>query len=229
MAIVVAFVSQKGGVGKSTLARALAAVAAHGGLKVLLADLDPQQQTVMRWHDARTKRKVGPTLDARGFSSIHDALAAGADSDLIVIDTPGRANRATRDIARHAHLTVVPTAGTLDDLHPSVLLLHELVQVGIAREGLAVALCRILSEGEEAAARAYVAEADYEVLPGSIPERPAYRDAHNSGRALTETRNPTLNARADALMEGLLVKIGSLIAGTVTPNAERENASKGSR
>lgn len=44
MASVVAFVSQKGGVGKSTLARALAREAAAGGLRVKVADLDTQQE-----------------------------------------------------------------------------------------------------------------------------------------------------------------------------------------
>ena len=38
MPAVIAFVSQKGGVGKTTLARALAAVCSHAGLAVVLAD-----------------------------------------------------------------------------------------------------------------------------------------------------------------------------------------------
>jgi chromosome partitioning protein len=40
MDVVVAFVSEKGGVGKSTLARALAREAAAGGLSVKVAHLD---------------------------------------------------------------------------------------------------------------------------------------------------------------------------------------------
>ena len=42
---IIAFISQKGGVGKSTLARALAVEATREDLKTLLADLDPGQQT----------------------------------------------------------------------------------------------------------------------------------------------------------------------------------------
>jgi chromosome partitioning protein len=53
MAVVVGLVSQKGGTGKSTLARALGAVVAHAGLKVRIADLDPQQHTVLEWERTR--------------------------------------------------------------------------------------------------------------------------------------------------------------------------------
>ena len=42
---IIAFISQKGGVGKSTLAQALAAEAKKQKIKVLLADCDSQQST----------------------------------------------------------------------------------------------------------------------------------------------------------------------------------------
>jgi len=42
---IIAFISQKGGVGKSTLSQALAVEASKQKIKVLLADCDPQQKT----------------------------------------------------------------------------------------------------------------------------------------------------------------------------------------
>jgi chromosome partitioning protein len=42
---IVSFISQKGGVGKSTLSQALAVEAEKQKIKVLLADYDPQQTT----------------------------------------------------------------------------------------------------------------------------------------------------------------------------------------
>jgi len=42
---IIAFISQKGGVGKSTLSQALAVEAKKQGLSVLLADCDSQQGT----------------------------------------------------------------------------------------------------------------------------------------------------------------------------------------
>ena len=45
MTTIIAFVSQKGGVGKSTLSRALGREAAKSGLTTKIADLDTQQGT----------------------------------------------------------------------------------------------------------------------------------------------------------------------------------------
>ena len=42
--VIVSFVGQKGGVGKSALARLVAVGAAHRGLNVLLADFDLEQR-----------------------------------------------------------------------------------------------------------------------------------------------------------------------------------------
>jgi chromosome partitioning protein len=100
-----------------------------------------------------------------------------------------------------AHLIVQPTGPTLDDLHPTVLLFHELVDAGIPKSNLVAALCRVLNDEEEAAARTYLEEAGYEVLDGSIPESIAYRIAHNRGRSLTETDEQAFNDRADALID----------------------------
>ncbi|MBS0270682.1 MAG: AAA family ATPase, partial [Proteobacteria bacterium] len=67
MPLIVSFVSQKGGVGKSTLARALAAVGATGRLRVKLADLDIQQQTAVRWGKARQQRAAASRVEVGAF------------------------------------------------------------------------------------------------------------------------------------------------------------------
>ena len=223
MPVVVAFVSQKGGVGKSTLARALAAVAGHGGVRVLLADLDPQQSTAVRWERLRVQNAVVPSLTVKGFRSIDEALDAGVDFDLLIIDTPGNVTRGTLDIARAAHLVVQPTGPSIDDLDPAILLFHELIGAGLPRERLVMALCRTASKREEDEARAYLAQAGFAVLRASIPERPTYRAAQNRGYGLTETKERALNDRADALMSELLSRVAEAIA------AQRARAQSTSR
>jgi chromosome partitioning protein len=118
-------------------------------------------------------------------------------------------------------VTVIPTGPSLDDLHPTVLLHHELIASGMARERIVCAICRTLSKGEEADARDYLEEARCNVLPGALPERAAYRAALNQGRSVTETNNDDLNVSADRLMETLLTTIARVIE-----QAERTKPSK---
>jgi chromosome partitioning protein len=208
MPVVVSFVSQKGGVGKSTLARALLAVAGHV-LKTRLADLDPRQASVVAWEEARRRNKSGAPWQVMAYTCVGEALAAAGDVELLILDAPAGTDRSTLEIARKSHLVVQPTGASADDLVPTVLTFHELVKAGVPKERLAVAVCRVLSAGEEATVRAYVAEAGYEVLAGAIPERIAYREAQNRGQALTETKVGKLNREADQLMEALLDKVAA--------------------
>jgi chromosome partitioning protein len=205
--VIVGFVSQKGGTGKSTLARALGAVVAAAGLKVRIADLDPQQQTVLEWEKLRDENREEPALTVEGYATAAEAIDSAERDELLIIDAPSGANRGTLEIAKAATLLVQPTGPSIDDLRPAVLLFHELVQAGIPRERLAVALCRVLSESEEDTARAYVTTAGYDVLPGCLYERTAYREAQNRGQAVTETKHRRLNESAEELMEGLYSRV----------------------
>ncbi len=79
-----------------------------------------------------------------------------------------------------------------------------------------IALTRILSRNEEVAARSYVEQAGYAVLPGCIREHAAYRDAQNKGRALNETDVKNLNADVDDVLTALLGFATRSAAGVVT-------------
>jgi chromosome partitioning protein len=210
MAVIVGLVSQKGGTGKSTLARALGAVVAHAGLKVRIADLDPQQHTIVEWERTRGENRVAPVLDVRGFATVAQALANMPDDELLIIDAPARAGRRTMDIAKTADLVVQPTSGSLDDLRPAIVLFHDLVQAKIPKERLVLALSRTLTAAEEEAARSYIAKAGYEVLAGAIPERATYREAHNRGEAVTEAKVRAHRA-VDQLIEALFDKVHALM------------------
>jgi len=207
MASVIAFVSQKGGVGKSTLSRALAREAAVGGLKTKVADLDTQQGTSVDWHRTRMDAGIEPVVSVESFRTAAQALAVAEHFDILILDGPARTSQATLDIARAANLVVQPTGASLDDLRPAVREFHALIKAGVPRERLTFALNRIGTDAEEAEARAYLAEAGYSVLTGCLVERPAYRKAQNSGHAITETRYAALNTRADALIQSLIDRV----------------------
>jgi len=207
MTAVVAFVSQKGGVGKSTLSRALAREAAAGGLRVKLADLDTQQGTSVDWHRQRLSAGIEPVVSVEAFATAAQALGVANGYDILILDGPARTSQATLEIARAANLVVQPTGASLDDLRPAVREFHGLVKAGIPAARLSFALNRIGTPAEEAETRAYLEEAGYSILAGCLLERPAYRQAQNTGLAITETRYAALNERADALIQSLIDRV----------------------
>ena len=207
-ATVIAFVSQKGGVGKSTLSRGLAREAAKSGLAVKIADLDTQQGTSVEWHRRRLDEGVEPIISVEGFKTADQALAQVNRYDLLIIDAPARASEGTQKIAQRAALVVQPTNPALDDLGPAVRLFHELTKAGIPKSRLVFAINHVLTDAEEIAAREYLTEAGYEVLKGYLPSKTSYRDAQNHGRSVTETRYDALNSKADGLIQSLINLVG---------------------
>ena len=122
--------------------------------------------------------------------------------DLLIMDAPPNSTAITLRIERAADIVILPTGLFLDDMQPSVLLAHELVKKGVGKSAIAFAPCRVGdSHLEVTEAQTYITEAGYRVPSGSIPEKIAYRRASDEGRALTETRFPTLNQREDKLAQ----------------------------
>lgn len=204
MTIVVAFISQKGGVGKSTLARALARESSQSGLQVKLVDLDPMQKTVAEWHALRLQSGFEPVGDVQILATINQALTKMDFYDLVIIDGPARAETGTLEIARKANLVVQPSGASIDDLKPAVREFNGLIKAGVPKNRLVFALNHIATEAEEKDARNYIIEAGYNVLEGYLMERAAFRIAQNSGLSITETKFKTLNVRADSLIQNLI-------------------------
>jgi len=222
MPLIVSFVSQKGGVGKSALARVFAVAVADAGMSVLLADLDPQQGTAVEWAKLRQRRGLKPMVSVRCFKSADDAIIAGGTVDVLVVDGPARASAGTLELARQSDLVVQPSGCGLDDLRPAVLLFHELLAAGIDRSRLVIALSRTAGEPEVGAARRYVQKATYEVLGASVVERACYRETMNEGGSLIETSNKELNREVRTVMDELVKKVR--VAAAARAKRRKEHA-----
>src|SRR5205807_3087658 len=114
---IIAFISQKGGVGKSTLSQALATEASKQKLATLLADYDPQQKTNRR----QRKNKY---LTVNSFTTFKEIIQQKKHFDLTIIDGPARTSQGTLEIAKVANLVIQPTGASLADLKPSVNEFH---------------------------------------------------------------------------------------------------------
>jgi len=201
---VIGIVSQKGGVGKSTLCRAIAREAAINDLTVKIADLDTQQGTSLKWNLRRLDRGITPTISVQAYRSARDALKEKGLHEVLILDGPARASEATLLIAQSADLVVQPTSSSIDDLEPAILTFHELIREGIGREKLIFALCRIGTIASERRAREYIQKAGYPVLDGALYEKPAYEQAQTDGCSVTETPFKSVNQKADHLIQSLI-------------------------
>lgn len=208
MALLIGVVSQKGGVGKSTLARLIAREYAANDWNVKIADLDVSQGTTVDWQLRRAQNGLKPDIAVESFRTLDAALRTAEHYDLMVFDAPPHSNAATLQIAQACQLTVLPTGLALDDLKPTVRLAHELVKQGIDQGRFAFVLSRVgESEPEISEARAYLKETGYTVLKGELAEKTAYRRASDEGRALTETRFSSLNERAEIVAQAIINQI----------------------
>jgi|TARA_E500000318_G_C3569136_1_gene217053 chromosome partitioning protein len=205
MTTIIGFVSQKGGVGKSTLARLIGREAAGGGLSVKIGDLDTQQTTSTLWAARRSQNEVEPAVRVEAYADLRIALNDASAFDVFLIDGAPHSSKETLEIARAADFVVIPTSQSLDDLHPSVLLAHELVKKGISRDTIAFALCKVTdSIAEVREARSYLEQAGYQVLEGEVPYRTGFSKALDQGKAITETPFKTLTQRAETLAQSII-------------------------
>jgi chromosome partitioning protein len=213
---VIGFISQKGGVAKSTLARATAVALTKDGYRVRLADLDPQQYTSLEWYKRRINNGGGVLASVDTYATVEQAVQSSVDIrpalDVVVLDAPGRSSDGTAVIASQAHLVIQPATGTIDDLKPGVLLFHELIKRKIPRERMLFVLTRTGSDAEEARAKEYIRLAGYAVLETTLRDQTGYKYAQDEGKSVIETPWESLNERAQQVIHeifGYLVKLYS--------------------
>jgi chromosome partitioning protein len=204
---IVGVVSQKGGVGKSTLCQLIAREAAVGGKHAMILDFDVKQMTSTDWVRARSDRDIEPPITAEPAKNVGKALKQSRNYDIILLDgAPGSPKR-TAELMPECDLIVLPTGASRADLVPSLALGRRIAEMNLSVDGPLFALCRIMTASEAAEARAAIVDAGFETLPGELIERPGYRQAQNLGRSLTETTFPTLNTKARRLARAVLDRL----------------------
>jgi chromosome partitioning protein len=199
----ISFVSQKGGVGKSTLARLLAVGAAHRGHKTLLADFDLEQLTCVEWNAMRMRNSVEPEIDARPFKSLKKLHKSEEDIDVVIADTRGLADATTRELAEDSQVVFLPTGTSHDDLRPTLALARKLAREG-AEGKIVIVLSKVgRSEKQLAGAIAAIEESGFELLSEYWPLRDGFQADLDAGRAGREAHNPFLREAAERMEDAL--------------------------
>lgn len=195
-----ALISQKGGAGKSTLARQLAVLAAETG-PALLIDRDPQA-TTSKWLERR--QKLRPDLDNPNLLDLEGkrlpevVTALKRQPGSILVDTRPAVQEPEAEAARVADLVIVPVRPSLDDLEAVGDTLVMLRRLG-RRTVLVVNAAKNAARAKDA--RAALAAYPVAVSPVHLGDRAVYLDASMEGRGVIEMHGAQARAAADELRQ----------------------------
>ncbi len=182
--MIVAFVNQKGGCGKSTTAVHFAYWLHQQGKRVVVVDADAQQ-SASRWLSALSVQI--PCQVIQDPDQVMDKLPSlDSQHDFVVVDGAGGISELTRCILLRCHLAVLPVQPTGLDLDSSSAALKIVAQAQSVRAGLPKACvlisradaktvlfreARDLFQGEE-----FKSVADYQLLNTHISQRQVIAD-----------------------------------------------------
>lgn len=187
--------SQKGGSGKTTLARNLAVAAAEAGRRVLCLDLDPQGSLRGWWESREAEAPVMFDRDPEPGVLRASLAAARKQFDLCIIDTPPAASGWLQEAMGAADLVLIPVRPSPDDLRAVGTTLA-------AVNGSGMPFAFVLSQTPRAriteeAAR--VVAQHGRLAPVNLAQRVAYAETGATGRGVTETRDKKARAEVFAL------------------------------
>ena len=202
---IMAFLNQKGGCFKSTLARSVGVEFERNKWAVFLAELDYTQKTVEKWQQDRVQAGIQPCFKVKAFSSAKKALAQPEPCNLLIVDGAAYADTHTLTVALAANLTVIPTGITKDDLRVSIEFANELISKGVDLTSIVFVVVNVPPGGDSEAmkTRESIKQWGFTVISGWIPTRTGYGQAISAGKTLVETKYKTLNKTADKVIERL--------------------------
>ncbi len=191
---ILSLVSQKGGVGKTTIAMNLAVLAEQRGYATVVFDLDPQA-SITKWKDKRgpeTPPDVVPAQQGRLKTLLASAQKQGAQ--LVIIDTAGSADSAALAAAEVADLILVPARPNGLDLDAVETTVRVAMQH--AKRPFYVVLTQTPSQAAIAEEAAEVIEgAGVAVCPIRIGSRLDFRHPTPDGKAAVEWRPRSVASR----------------------------------
>jgi chromosome partitioning protein len=181
--VIIAFLNQKGGVGKTTLALHLAGQWARTGKRIIVIDADPQG-SALDWSGQRTKEALPPH-----FRDLALAPEIARDADHVVIDGPPRLAPLMRSALLAADLVVIPALPSPLDGWASGEILRLVREARVFRPQLVARFvlnrCSVRSVIAREAAHA-LADHEPPILATRVGQRVVFADAARTGRLVCE-------------------------------------------
>lgn len=205
--MIIALTSQKGGVGKSTLATNIAVALSLEGKDVLLVDADPQS-TSTRWSNERADRFTEtPLIHAvQKYGRIKPALIdLGKRYSYVIVDCQGRESEEMRTALFAADVAIIPIRCSQPDLDTLATMNLNVEEAWEVNPGLRpyVLLSMVptnpVIKEEDGARRLLSRMPLLRLLEARICDRKSYRDAMIMGAGVVELDGSGGKAKAEIL------------------------------
>lgn len=181
---VITIAMQKGGVGKSTLARSLAVAASAEGQTVLLIDMDAQQ-SVSQWNERREAESPAVLFAMENELPKRLAAARDAGADLVIVDTPPARSTEAPAAVEAASLVLIPTTPDIEPLEQMPRTLRLCRGFGVPVYAV-INMANPTGPGEVAATREAIEAMGAKAAPVVLHRRKAHRDASALGLSAAE-------------------------------------------
>lgn len=185
--MIISYLNQKGGVGKTTLSLNTAAALAAGGAKVLLVDADEQQSACV-WASLRDETPFTVISMARD-NLARDVIRMAADYQHVIIDGPPRARAVARSVIICADLVLVPVEPSSFSTWAALETVQQVQEAQAIKPQLKAAFVVSRKIGRTALGRDVrnmAAESGFPVLSAEVQQRVPFAEAATLGQTIFE-------------------------------------------
>lgn len=189
--LIIACLSQKGGVGKSTLARMIATVYAAHDQRVAIMDFNGAQETSTFWSRQRKSAKISPGVHAE-VAVQANRMRKDSRFDVILADGRPDSPDVTLSIALEADLVIIPTSVTVDDLVPQVKFARELVGKGVPASRIMFVINRVTDNKLLIQDAITFIGDEFRVAQTTLPYRDAFIRCHTAGYSVAEVKDAVM-------------------------------------
>jgi len=207
--MIVGVLSQKGGVGKTTIAINAAATLALRGRRVLLVDADPQGSS-LAWSSARDRDPLFPVVGMAKPSLHRDLPAMAKDYDVVVIDGAPRVNELGRSAILASDAILIPVQPSPYDVWAAALTVQLIREAQQFREHLTAAFVINRRIVNTAIGRDVANALDHfgmPVLPGHLCQRVVYAESASQGLSVVELAPQSEAAREVTTLVSSIVEV----------------------